>query len=251
MDRAIKAAGTIPGPELLLAGPAQVLQMMAAAVKTSLAGQRRTFVIGGEEVTTEIVDLSVTSGAGLAIGQLEDIRVVVQDLEWQRRRVSSLTIVASNVHLRPGMVPTLVASPITFGATVGVDDLATWVPDIVGRRIEVDIDDDAVARFRLRDRPHLGAVEMDVRVEGPFLVLDPTTLVAGTRRFSGLRRLPPFRLPLLTPGDVHVTTVELEPGALHVAGHLPQLAEKLRVSDVQQFVRTLSPDLQRVVIPRG
>jgi hypothetical protein len=50
---------------------------------------------------------------------------------------------------------------------------------------------------------------------------------------------------------VHVTEVSLEPGALHVAGHLPELSYKLKVGDVQQFVRTLTPDLERVVIPRG
>jgi hypothetical protein len=144
-----------------------------------------------------------------------------------------------------------VASPVTFDAAIGVDDLATWVPGIVGRRIEVDIDDDGVATVRLRDRPRLGSVEIDVSVEGHLLVLDPRTYVAGTRRFSGLSRLPPIRLPLVTPRDVVVTDVALGPGELLVSGLLPEWTRSMAATDVQQFVRTLNPDLQRVVIPRG
>lgn len=250
MDRARQAVG-LPGPELLLAGPAQVLQLFADAIKTTLRGTRRIFVLGGHEVAMEIEDLTVSTGVGLAFGQFDDLRLVLKDLAWQGRRVSTLSIVGLNVHLRPGLVPTLISSPVTFGATVAVDDLASWVPDLVGRRIQLGIDDDGVASVHLRDRPRLGSVEIDVRVEGPFLVLDPTTLVAGTRRFGGLRRFPAFRLPLVTPHDVHVTEVSLESGALHVGGHLPELRYQLRVTDVQQFVRTLTPDLDRVVIPRG
>jgi hypothetical protein len=241
----------MPGSELFLAGPAQILQLVAASILASLKGKRRTFVIGGQEITTEIEDLTLTTGPGLAVGQFEDIRLVLKDLEWQGRRVTSLAIVAHNVHLRPGIVPTLVASPVTFGATVHVDDVATWVPEIVRHRVEVDIDDDAVARVRWKDRPHLGALEIDVRVEGPFLVLDPTSFVAGTRRFRRLKWIPPLRLPIVLPHDVFITDVSIEPGAIQVAGQLPQLAEPLKVTDVQRFVRSLTPDLDRVVIPRG
>jgi hypothetical protein len=244
-------AASPPGAELLLAGPAQILQLVAFAVVSSLRGRRRTYVIDGHEISMEIEDLTLNTGLGLAVGQFDDIRLLIKDVEWQGRRVSSLAIVASNVHLRPGIVPTLVAAPVTFGATVRVDDIATWVPEIVRHRVEVDIDDDAVARVRWKDRPHLGALEMDVRVEGPFLVLDPTTFVAGTRRFSRLKWIPPLRLPIVLPRDIIITDVSLEPGAVHVAGQLPQLTERLKVTDVQQFVRNLTPDVERVVIPRA
>jgi hypothetical protein len=53
------------------------------------------------------------------------------------------------------------------------------------------------------------------------------------------------------PRDIIITDVSLEPGAVHVAGQLPQLAERLKVTDVQQFVRNLTPDVERVVIPRA
>jgi hypothetical protein len=248
-DRARQAAG-LPGPELLLAGPAQVLQLVARTMRDSLRGRRRTFVIGGQKVTMELDDLAVTTGVGLAFGQFDDVRIDLTDIEWQGRRISTLRLVGHNVHLRPGLAPTFDASPVTFDAVVAVEDLGTWVPDIVGRRLRVEIGDDAVARVHLRDREHLGAIEIDVRVEGRFLLLDPTTFVAGKRRFGGLRRLPPFRLLLMTPGDVVVTGVSLGPGELRVSGHIPEWSEALAVTEVQRFVRTLRPDLDLVVLPR-
>jgi hypothetical protein len=227
-----------------------VLQLVATAMRNNLRGRRRAFVLAGQTVTMELDDLAVSTGIGLAVGQFDDVTVDLKDLDWTGRRVSTLRLVGHNVHLRPGLTPTLVASPVLFEACVAVDDIATWVPEIVGRRLHVDIDDDAVARVRLRDREHLGAVEMDVRVEGPFLVLDATTLVAGRRRFGGLRRLPAFRLPIVVPGDVTISGVTLGPRQLRVHGHLTEWSTPLAVNEVQQFVRTLRPDLDLVVFPR-
>ncbi len=250
MDRARQAAG-LPGPELLLAGPAQVLQLVAAAVRENLRGTRRTFVLAGQTVTMELDDLQLSTGMGLAFGQFDDVTIDLKDIDWSGRRVSTMRLVGHNVHLRAGLTPTVVASPVTFDACVADVDLGTWVPEIIGRRLHVEIGDDAVARVHLRDREQLGAVEIDVRVEGRFLVLDPTTLVAGRRRFTGLRRLPPYRLPIVTPGNVHVTGVALGPGELRVSGHLTEWSTPLVVTDVQRFVRSLRPDLDLVVLPWG
>jgi hypothetical protein len=251
MDRARQAVGLPDPTAAILAGPAQVLQLVASSIRNSLRGKRRTFVLGGHTVTMEIDDLKVSTGLGLAFGQFDDVTVDLKDIEWQQHRVSRLVLTGHNVHLRPGLTPTLVACPVAFDATLDVDDLATWVPDIVKRRLHVEIGEDSIARVHLRDREHLGSIEIDVRVEGPFLVLDPTSLVAGSRRFSALRRLPPFRLPLVTPGDVHVNDVSLAPGKLHVSGHIPEWSESLAVSEVQRLARTLTPDLDPVIFPRA
>ena len=219
-------------------------------MRDNLRGKRRTFVIAGQKVTMELDDLTVSTGAGLAFGQFDDVTIDVKDIDWEGRRVSTMQLVGHNVHLRPGITPTLVASPVTFDACVAADDIATWVPEMVGRRLHVEVGDDAVARVHLRDREHLGALEIDVRVEGHFLVLDPTTLVAGKRRFGGLKRIPPFRLPIITPRNVHVTDVSLGPGAVNVSGHLTEWSTPLVVNEVQKFVRSLRPDLDLVVLPR-
>lgn len=227
-----------------------MLQLVAATMGDTLRGKRRTFVIAGQTVTMELDDLAVSTGLGLAFGQFDDVTIDVRDIDWEGRRVSTMRLVGHNVHLRPGLTPTLVASPVTFDACVAADDVGTWVPEIVGRRLHVEVGDDAVARVRLRDREHLGAVEIDVRVEGRFLVLDPTTLVAGRRRFRGLKRLPPFRLPIITPRNVLVTDVTLGAGTVNVSGHLTEWSTPLVVNEVQRFVRSLRPDLDLVVLPR-
>ena len=227
-----------------------MLQLVASTMRDNLRGKRRTFVIAGQTVTMELDDLAVSTGLGLAVGQFDDVTIDVKDIDWEGRRVSTMRLVGHNVHLRPGLTPTLVASPVTFDACVAADDLGTWVPEIVGRRLHVEVGEDAVARVRLRDREHLGAVEIDVRVEGPFLVLDPTTLVAGRRRFRGLKRLPPFRLPIVTPRNVLVTGVSLGSGTVNVSGHLTEWSTTLIVNEVQQFVRSLRPDLDLIVLPR-
>lgn len=234
----------------MLAGPAQVLQLVARAVRDNLRGTRRTFVLGGQKVAMELDDLQVSTGVGLAFGQFDDVTIDLKDIDWEGRRVSTLELVGHNVYLRPGITPTLVTSPVLISACVAVDDLGTWVPEIVGRRLRVEIGDDAIARVHLRDREHYGAIEIDVRVEGHFLVLDPRTLVAGRRRFGGLKRLPPFRLPIVTPRNVHVTDISLGPGELRVGGHLTEWSMPLAVTEVQQFVKTLRPDLDLVVFPR-
>jgi hypothetical protein len=227
-----------------------VLQLVARSMRDNLRGKRRTFVIAGQKVTMELDDLSVSTGAGLAFGQFDDVTIDVKDIDWEGRRVSTMRLVGHNVHLRPGLTPTLVASPVSIDACVAADDLGTWVPEIVGRRLHVEVGDDAIARVHLRDREHLGAIEIDVRVEGHFLVLDPTSLVAGRRRFGGLKRLPPFRLPIVTPRNVHITDVSLGPGTVNLSGHLTEWSTELVVNEVQKFVKSLRPDLDMVVFPR-
>lgn len=236
------------GPELLLFGPAQVIQMTAAAVKASLTGRRRRFVIAGREITTEIVDLAVATGPGLAIGQFDDVRLDVKDLDWNGRRVTTLRITGRNVHLRPGLSPTIVAAPVLLDATVDDAALETWSSPWA-RRFRLEIGDDAVARIHLRGREHLGALEVGVRIENGSLVIDPAAVVAGHRRFGSIGRLPAFRVPLLLPKGIRLTDITLLPRAISVSALVPEWSESLVVTDVQQFARLLRPDLDPVIVP--
>lgn len=248
MRKATGATIPLPGAELLLFGPAQAVQLAATAVKASLAGRRRTYRLAGREVTTELVDLSIGTGPGLAVGQLEDARIVLKDLDWDGRRVSSLRITGRNVHLRPGLTPTLVAAPVHVEATIASDDIPTWSPAWT-QRFTLEIGDDAVARIHVRDREHLGALEVDIRCEGSMLVVEPAALRAGKRRFGGLRRLPPFRVPIVLPRGIRVTDIALAPGAVTVHALVPEWSESLVVTDLQQFARLLRPDLDPVIVP--
>jgi hypothetical protein len=245
---AMPMAGFAPGPELLLFGPAQAIQMTAAAVKLALVGRRRRFVIGGREITTEIVDLAVATGPGLAIGQFDDVRLDLSDLDWDGRMVSTLRVTGRNVHLRPGLAPTIVAAPILLEATVDHVALESWSTPWA-RRFRLEIGDDAVARIHVRGREHLGALEVDVRIENGSLVIDPTAIVAGRRRFGGIRRLPAFRVPLLLPKGIRLTELSLLARAISVSALVPEWSESLVITDVQQFARRLRADLDPVIVP--
>lgn len=245
-DRMRKLA--VPGPDLLLFGPAQVVQITAAAVKASLVGRRRHFELGGRRVTAEIVDLAVGTGPGLAVGQFDDVRLDLRDVEWQGRRVTTLRVTGRNVHLRPAITPTFVTAPIHVSAMVDEDALPTWSTSWA-RRFHLEIGDDAVARIHLRDREHLGALEVDVRVESGTLIVDPSAVRAGRRRFAVPRRLPPIRVPLSLPHGISLISVTLEPRRVRVEAMVPEWSEPLVITDVQQFARRLAPDLDPVVVP--
>lgn len=238
----------VPGPELLLFGPAQVVQLTAAAVRTTLAGRRRRFELAGQRVTAELMDLSVSTGAGLAIGQLDDIRLELRDVEWEGRRVSRLVVTGRNVHLRPSLPPLLVTAPVLVSAIVDVEALTTWASPWA-RRVALEIGDDAVARVRWRDRPHLGALEVDVRVEGGTLVVEPSAVQTRRRRVSWVNRLPPLRVPLAVPRGIVLTGIAVEPGTMRVDAMVPEWSQPLVVTDVQRFARLLTPDLDPVVVP--
>ena len=244
-DRMRKLA---PGPELLLFGPAQAVQLAAAAAKASLAGTRRRFEVGGREITAEVVDLAVDTGAGLALGQFEGVRLDLRDVEWEGRRVTTLRVHGRNVHLRPGLTPTFVTAPVIVTATVDQDALYTWSTRWT-ERVHLEIGEDAIARVHLRDHEHLGAVEVDVRVEEGMLVVDPSAVRAGRRRFRVPRRIPPMRLPIVLPRGIRITSVALEPRAIRLEAMVPEWSAPLVVTDVQRFVRLLTPDLDPVVVP--
>jgi hypothetical protein len=245
-DRMRKLA--VPSPELLLFGPAQVVQLTAAAVKASLVGRRRRFELAGRRVTAEIVDLAVGTGPGLAVGQFDDVHLELKDVDWEGRRVTTLRVTGRNVHLRPAVTPTFVTAPVLVTAMVDEDALPTWSSPWA-RRFTLEIGDDAVARIHLRDREHLGALEVEIRVDSGALVVDPSALRAGRRRVTALGRLPPNRVPLTLPHGIRLTSVTLEPRAVRVEAMVPEWSEPLVVGDVQRFVRLLAPDLDPVIVP--
>jgi hypothetical protein len=238
----------VPGPELLLFGPAQAVQLAATAARAALVGRRRTFQLGGRTVAAEVVDLAVDTGVGLALGQFEGVRLDLRDVEWEGRRVTTLRVHGRNVHQRPGLTPTFVTAPVLVTATIDQDALPTWSTRWT-ERFHLEIGDDSIARIHLRDHVHRGALEVDVRVDDGILVVDPSAVRAGHRRFTVPRRVPPLRLPIVLPRGVRLTSVSLEPRTLRVEAMVPEWSEPLVITDVQRFARLLTPDLDPVIVP--
>jgi hypothetical protein len=69
-----------------------------------------------------VVGLDARLGAlGLALGQLDDVRIELEDVRWSRWRARRATVVCRDVHVNPPAV--LVASPVEFRVEVDVEDI--------------------------------------------------------------------------------------------------------------------------------
>jgi hypothetical protein len=79
-----------------------------------------------------VVGLDASLGAvGVALGQLDDVRVELEDIRWAEYRASSAVLVFRNVHVNPPA--TVVASPVEFTCTVAAQDVPAlqrwkWLP---------------------------------------------------------------------------------------------------------------------------
>lgn len=176
----------------------------------------------------------------LAVGQLNDVRVGLTDIFWEGRRFERADVVLRNVHLRPGVPPTLVAAPVEVTVKVSTHAL----DEVLGaalRRLSGHVDDDGVARLRWARRPALGSVEVDVTLDGCTLWLRPRAVRIGRRRWRLPGWIPPRAVPLPElAGGLTLTSLEFGPGALQLTGSLPQWCAEVPRARVEDVLTQLS-----------
>ncbi|MFD5825566.1 hypothetical protein [Lentzea sp. NPDC060358] len=68
---------------------------------------------------------------GLALGQLDDVRIELEDVRWSRWRARRASVVCHDVHVNPPA--TLVSSPVEFRLEVAFSDIPElqrlrWLP---------------------------------------------------------------------------------------------------------------------------
>jgi len=79
-----------------------------------------------------VVGLDARLGAvGVALGQLDDVRIELENVRWSRWRARRATVVCRDVHVNPPA--TLVSSPVELRVEVAVDDIPElqrfrWLP---------------------------------------------------------------------------------------------------------------------------
>jgi hypothetical protein len=74
------------------------------------------------DATMTVVDVDCTLGAvGMALGQFDDVRVVVENVRLAQRTVRRVAVTCRDVHVNPG--PTLVAGPVEVVVALGPEDL--------------------------------------------------------------------------------------------------------------------------------
>ncbi|WNV89166.1 hypothetical protein [Umezawaea sp. Da 62-37] len=87
--------------------------------------RRVTVRLGGSDATMRVAEVDCTLGAlGMALGQFDDVRLVVEDVEWADRTARRLAVTCRDVHVNPG--PTLVAGPVDVELVLASRDL----PDV-------------------------------------------------------------------------------------------------------------------------
>jgi len=176
----------------------------------------------------------------LAVGQLNDVRVIARDIWWDESRFEQGTAVLHNVHLRPSSRPVLVAAPVEMSLELpgaALDSLFRWaMPRLAG-----EVDADGVARLRWARRPAMGNLEVDVRLDGSTLWLKPRGLALRRRRWALPSRVPayPVRLRDL-PRGLQLTNVDLSPGLLRVSGTLPEWRMEVSRRHLEDILTQLS-----------
>jgi hypothetical protein len=177
---------------------------------------------------------------GLAVGQVGDVLLVAEDVTWREYRFDQAMAVLSNVHFRPGATSEVVAAPVELSLKLPADVLEELVAQATPQ-FTAEIGDDGVVRLRWARRPGWGHLEVDIRIVGTALWLQPQALVVGGRRVGLPARLPiyPVELPDLPKGML-ITKVHVRPGAVLIYGLLPKWRIDLPVSRLEDIVTQLS-----------
>lgn len=158
--------------------------------------------VGENDLHLTVVGLDAKLGAvGLALGQVDDVRVELEDVRWSRWRARRATVVCRDVHVNPPA--TLVSSPVEF-------------------RVEVELDDiPELRRFRLLPLTvYLVGEELHVRLH---------------------RWLPAkvFAVPEL-PRGIRLTGVEQHDDHFVLTGAAPVLRERLTLGQLAAVLRRLA-----------
>ena len=232
------SAATLPP---VSSGAAVAYRTLFMTVKRMVVGRTLNIRLDSGEMTLTVTEFdSRLDVRRLAVGQLNDVRLAAADIRWDQRAFSQATLVLHNVHLRPGVPPVLVAAPIevTLEMSSGaLDDVfRSAFPRLTGH-----VDDDGVARLRLSRRPGLGALEVDVAVDGSMLWLHPRVIQLRGRRWRVPRRVPsyPVQLPELASG-LTLTELSFGPQSVRLAGSLPEWRAEVPRARVEDVLTQLS-----------
>lgn len=218
----------------------QVLEKLVSVLRSRLLGRRLTLRTQRGEVALTLTDLEVPlERATLAMGQLDDITAVADDVTWADMSFHRVRATLRNPHLRMRTSPELVAAPVDLRVTLAEADLAALVAR-ARPELWVEVTRDGVLAVRARRHPSWGRVEVDAGVDGTRLWVRPRALVREDRRMRLARRLPPFSARLPLPADrVVVTGIEPRSGAVEIVGRLDEVRIPVPSGGLEELVRRM------------
>jgi hypothetical protein len=212
----------------LTAGPAAMYRSLFDTARKRLVGRTFTVRTRTADVRLRLAGLDARlDPLALSVGQMEDVRIVAEELTWAEHRIERAVAVAHNVHVRPAGVPELVAAPVELTVTVS----AATVDALLHARVPwlvAHVGEDATPTLRLRRRADLGQAEVEVRPDGSTLWFRLRAVTVRGRRWSVPGRLPayPVRLAPL-PSGLRLTRIEPGPGVVHLHGLLPAWSKQV------------------------
>jgi hypothetical protein len=204
-------------------GAAAAYRTLFMTVRRLVVGRRLAVRLDDGDLTLTVTEFdSRLDVRGLSVGQLNDVRLAARDISWRGSRFDRATAVMHNVHVKPTVPPVLVAAPVELTLEIPapvLDELFQWAAP----RLAGEVGADGVARLRLARRPLLGHVEVDARLDGSTLWLQPSGLIVRQSRWKLPARTPayPVRLPEL-PNGLVLTAISFAPGVVCLSGTLPE-----------------------------
>jgi hypothetical protein len=222
-------------------GAAIAYRTLFQTLRRLVVGRDLTVHLNGNDLTLAVTEFDFRLDMrGLALGQMGDVLVVAQDVVWREYRFTQAMAVASNVHFRPGATSEVVAAPVELSLMLPADVLKELVAQASPQFI-AEIGNDGVVRLRWARRPNWGHLEVDIRIVGTALWLQPQALVVGGRRMGLPTKLPiyPIELPDL-PKGLLITKVDVRPGAVLLYGLLPEWHIDLPLSRLEDIVAQLT-----------
>jgi len=203
-------------------------------------GRRLAVRLDDGELAMTIVEADSRVGKrGLAVGQLNDVRLVAHQVRWNEHRFGGATAVLHNVHVRPSVPPVLVGAPGELSLDLpapALDELFRWAAP----RLAGEVGPDGVARLRFANRRHAGHVEVAVRLDGTTLWLKPVA-ITRRRRWALPARTPayPVRLPPL-PHGLQLTDVEFDADVMRLTGTVPEWRMEIPRARLEDMIAQLS-----------
>ena len=229
--------GTLPGDPF---------GAIVGVLRARVVGKNRTFRVNGRDLTLILDDISV-EGNDLArsMGQYGEVRITARDIEWDGGRLERMEIQARNVHLRPAVLPTLVAAPVRWEVFVAAASASSWWANAASR---FDLGfSTGVPHIGLAGRRSWVRLELEVAAAGRSIRVRPRALRLGN-----------WRLPLLLPvrhvwlhslpSDIVLTEIESDSAGVMLRGQLSEWRRSLSLADVERFVAALLAETARIDI---
>ena len=236
ISTASSAASSMASPASRIL-PTDSLAAILSTVRDRVVGRSRTFRLWGRDVTLTLDDVSIT-GSDLArsVGQFGTIHLVTRDIHWDSSRIERLEFRARNVHVRPGMPPTLVAAPVSWELWAAPAVVSGWLADAAPTHDLEFVEGNPLVRPP--KAPPWLRFEVRPVAEARSIRLECISLRIGSRRLP--IRLPDHTVPVpVLPDQAVLSSVETSADKIIMRGLIHEWQRSVSQSDLQHLLAML------------